>query len=152
MIYYFISLVNEDFEDRELIHFCVPRVHHVVNDCGRLFTALPIEDSISIHISKWLVVPPCGRNISPHFINTRFDCVTCFGQWMWASQVSSEALRAFVWFSHPWLDPRVRRHMEQSRSWLAVACNVRENNKQQQKQINYLSFWLRLCVSTTSSK
>lgn len=144
---YFTSLVNEDFEGREFIHICVPitdlyicfwwsRLHHVFNDCSRLFTALPVEDFISLQIAKWLAVPPCGRYISP-----------CFGQWMWPFQVSPKALRrAFVWFSHPRLDPRVR-------SWNRASAYLRwhvmwEKNKQTTLRY-YLSFWVGLYITAT---
>lgn len=69
--------------------------------------------------AKWLAVPPCGRNVSPLSINIRFHHVTCFGQWMWAYQVPTEALRVFVWLRHLRLDLRVAWH-GQSCSWLAA--------------------------------
>lgn len=103
-LYYFASLVNEQLESRELIHLCGTRVHHVFSDCGRLFTALPVEDFIFPPTAKWLAVPPCGRNISPLSINIRFHRVTCFGQCMRAYQVPTEALRVFVWLRHLRLD------------------------------------------------
>ena len=117
-LYYFVSLVNWHLEGRVKagVHFCVPRVHHVLDNSGRLFTALSVQDLAYPPIGKCFAEPPCGRIISFCFIDIKFDHVTCFGQQMWAFQVPTEDLRAFVWFSHPRLDPKVGKHMEQIHS------------------------------------